>query len=254
MDKKKDRRVAIVTGSASGIGAATAMELAKRGWRVVINYSKSAGKAKEISSKCKDALLVQADVGDDADCRKLAQAALDKWGRVDALVNNAGTTKFVKHADLDGLSADDFLRIYRLNVVGPFQMARACAPALKAAKGAVVNVSSVAALLGTGSSIAYAASKAALNSVTYSLARVLGPEVRVNAVCPGYVDTPWQTGALGTERANQAAAHYSSLVPLKDYARPEDIAETIAWLIEGARQVTGETIFVDGGMHISTPR
>ena len=254
MEKKKDKKVAIITGSASGIGAATAVELSKRGWGVLINYSKSADKAKEVASKCKDSLLVQADVGEDAECRKLAQAAMDKWGRVDALVNNAGTTKFVKHADLDGLSADDFLRIYRLNVVGPFQMARACAPALKAAKGAVVNVSSVASLLGTGSSIAYAASKAALNSMTYSLARVLGPEVRVNAVCPGYVDTPWQHNALGMEKANQAAAHYSSMVPLKDYARPEDIAETIVWLIEGARQVTGETIFIDGGMHIATPR
>jgi len=247
-------KVAIVTGSASGIGAATAVELSKRGWSVLVNYSKSKEQAEKVAAKCKDAIVVQADVGDDAQCRKLVQAAMDKWGRVDALVNNAGTTKFVKHADLDGLSADDFLRIYRLNVVGPFQMARACAPALKANKGSVVNVSSVASLLGTGSSIAYAASKAALNSLTKSLARVLGPEVRVNAVLPGYVDTPWQTGALGQERANQAATHYSTLVPLKDYARPEDIAETIVWLIEGARQVTGETIFVDGGMHMATPR
>jgi 3-oxoacyl-[acyl-carrier protein] reductase len=252
MDNKT--KVAIITGSASGIGAATAIELSRRGFSVVINYSKSKEQAEKVAAKCKDAIIVQADVGDDAQCRKLVQAAMDKWGRVDALVNNAGTTKFVKHADLDGLSADDFQRIYRLNVVGPFQMARACAPALKANKGAIVNVSSVASLLGTGSSIAYAASKAALNSVTMSLARVLGPEVRVNAVCPGYVDTPWQTGALGQERANQAAAHYATMVPLKDYARPEDIAETIVWLVEGARQVTGEIIFIDGGLHIATPR
>jgi 3-oxoacyl-[acyl-carrier protein] reductase len=254
MASEKDGKAAIVTGSASGIGAATAVELSRRGFSVLINYSKSKDQAEKVAAKCKDAIVVQADVGDDAQCRRLAQAAMDKWGRIDALVNNAGTTKFVKHADLEGLSADDFLRIYRLNVVGPFQMARACAAALKANKGAVVNVSSVASLLGTGSSIAYAASKAALNSLTYSLARVLGPEVRVNAVCPGYVDTPWQTGALGAERAKQAAAHYSTLVPLKDYARPEDIADTIVWLIERARQTTGETIFVDGGMHISTPR
>jgi 3-oxoacyl-[acyl-carrier protein] reductase len=250
----ENKKVAIITGSASGIGAATALELSGRGWKVAINYSKSEAEAKQVAAKCQDAILVQADVSDDAQCRKLVQAAMDKWGRVDALVNNAGTTKFVKHADLDGLSAEDFLRIYRLNVVGPFQMVRACAAALKANKGAVVNVSSVASLLGTGSSIAYAASKSALNSLTYSLARVLGPEVRVNAVCPGYVDTPWQSNALGAERANQAAAHYSTLVPLKDYARPEDVADTIVWLIEGARQTTGETIFVDGGMHISTPR
>jgi 3-oxoacyl-[acyl-carrier protein] reductase len=251
---EKKGKVAIITGSASGIGAATAIELSRRGFSVLINYSKSKEQAEKVAARCKDAIVVQADVGDDAQCRKLMQAALDKWGRIDALVNNAGTTKFVKHADLDGLSADDFLRIYRLNVVGPFQMTRACAPALKAGKGAVVNVSSVASLLGTGSSIAYAASKSALNSLTYSLARVLGPEVRVNAVCPGYVDTPWQTNALGAERAGQAAAHYATLVPLKDYARPEDLADTIVWLIEGARQVTGETIFVDGGMHISGPR
>ena len=248
------KKIAIVTGSATGIGAATALELSKRGWGVAVNYSKSKAEAEKVAAQCKDAITVQADVGDDAECRKLVQAAMDKWGRVDALVNNAGTTKFVKHADLDGLSADDFLRIYRLNVVGPFQMARACAPALKANKGAIVNVSSVASLLGTGSSIAYAASKAALNSVTKSLSRVLGPEVRVNAVLPGYVDTPWQHNALGMAGANKAAEHYSNMVPLKDYARPEDLAETIVWLIEGARQVTGETIFVDGGLHIQPPR
>ena len=247
-------KVAIVTGSGTGIGAATAVELSKRGWHVVVNYSKSKDQAEQVLKKCPGAIAVQADVGDDEQCRKLVKSALDKWGRVDALVNNAGTTKFVKHADLDGLTAEDFLRIYRLNVVGPFQMARACAPALKANKGAVVNVSSVASLLGTGSSIAYAASKSALNSMTYSLARVLGPEVRVNAVCPGYVDTPWQHNALGMDKARQAAEHYSAMVPLKDYARPEDIADTIVWLIEGARQTTGETIFVDGGMHIQPPR
>ena len=121
---------------------------------------------------------MQADVGEDADCRRLAQAALDRWGRIDALVNNAGTTKFVAHARLEELSAEDFLRIYRVNVVAAFQMTRACAPALKQARGAVVNISSLASLLGTGSSIAYAASKAALNTLTLSLARVLGPEVR----------------------------------------------------------------------------
>jgi 3-oxoacyl-[acyl-carrier protein] reductase len=247
-------KTAIVTGSASGIGAATAIELAKRGWSVLVNYSKSKAQAEKVAAQCKDAIVVQADAGEDADCRRMVKAALDKWGRVDALVNNAGTTKFVKHPDLDGLTADDFLRIYRVNVVGPFQMARACAPALKSAKGAVVNVSSVAALLGTGSSIAYAASKAALNSLTFSLARVLGPEVRVNAVCPGYVDSPWQHNALGADGASKAAERYAAMVPLKSYATPEDVADTIVWLIEGARQITGEAIFIDGGLHIQPPR
>jgi 3-oxoacyl-[acyl-carrier protein] reductase len=247
-------KVAIITGSSSGIGAASARELSSRGWSVVVNYAHSAAEANEVAASCKDAIAVQADVVDDAECRKLAQAALDKWGRIDALVNNAGTTKFVNHADLEGLTADDFLRIYRLNVVGPFQMIRACAPALKSSHGAVVNVSSVASQLGTGSSVAYAASKAALNTMTYSLARSLGPEVRVNAVCPGYVDTPWHSNAFGAERANQIAAHYATMVPLKDFARPEDVADVIVWLIEGARQVTGEAIFVDGGLHITPPR
>ncbi len=247
-------KVAIITGSASGIGAATAIELSRRGWSVLVNYSKSEAEAKTVAAKCTGALVVQADVGDDAHCRRLAQAALAKWGRIDALVNNAGTTKFVKHGDLEGLSADDFLRIYRLNVVGPFQMTRACAAALKAQKGTVVNVSSVAAKLGTGSSIAYAASKAALNSMTFSLARVLGPEVRVNAVCPGYVDTPWQHNALGKEGSDKAAARYAAMVPLQDFATPEDVADTVVWLVEGARQVTGETLYVDGGMHITPPR
>jgi NAD(P)-dependent dehydrogenase (short-subunit alcohol dehydrogenase family) len=247
-------KVAIITGASSGIGAASALELAKRGWSVVINYSKSEAEAGAIAAQCPDGLAVRADVSDDAGCRALVQAALDRWGRLDALVNNAGTTKFVDHADLDGLTADDFLRIYRTNVVGPFQMTRAAAPALKATRGAIVNVSSVAAQLGIGSSLAYAASKAALNTMTYSLARSLGPEIRVNAVCPGYVDTPWHHNALGGERAMKVAEHYAAMVPLKDYARPEDIAEVIVWLIEGARQITGEAIFVDGGLHITPPR
>src|SRR5688500_5143815 len=125
-------KVAIITGSSTGIGAATACELAKRGRSVGINYARSAAQAAEVSAACQDAITVQADVSQDGECKKLVQAALDRWGHLDALVNNAGTTKFVDHADLDGLSADDFLRIYQLNVVGPFQMTRAAAPALKA--------------------------------------------------------------------------------------------------------------------------
>ena len=247
-------RVAIVTGSSSGIGAATALELSRRGWSVVVNCSKSADAAKQVAAQCGDAIVVQADVGRDEECRHLAQAALDKWGRIDALVNNAGTTKFVPHTKLEELSDDDFLRIFRVNVVAAFQMTRACAAALKAARGAVVNVSSLAALLGTGSSIAYAASKGALNTLTFSLARVLGPEVRVNAVCPGFVDTPWMSAGYGEQRYRELAARYAANTPLKSTCKPEDIAETIAWLVESARQVTGETIFVDSGMHIASPR
>ncbi len=247
-------KVAIITGASSGIGAASAVELARRGWSVVINYSRSEDNAKAVAEHCPSSLVVRADVAEDAQCRALAQAALDKWGRIDALVNNAGTTKFVDHKNLDGLGADDFLSIYRTNVVGAFQMTRACKPALQESRGAIVNVSSVASEVPVGSSIAYGASKAALNMMTRSLARALGPEIRVNAVCPGYVDTPWHHHAHGSERANQIAAHYASIVPAGDFARPDDVADAILWLIEGARQVTGETIFVDGGLHISPPR
>lgn len=249
------KRVAIITGSSSGIGAATALELSRRGWRVVINYSKSAEKAQKIAAQCAESISVRADVSLDADCRRLAQAALDKWGRIDALVNNAGSTKFVPHARLDDLSAEDFQRIYSTNVISSFQMARACAPALKSSgKGAIVNVSSIAAQWGTGSSIAYAASKGALNSMTYSLARVLGPEVRVNAVMPGFVETPWQTEGHGAARAAELAKGYAASNVLKATCSAEDVADSIVWLIVGAPKTTGETIFIDGGTHIGVLR
>jgi len=249
-----DPRVAIVTGSASGIGAATALELAGRGWRVVVNYSKSARQAEETAARCGEAIAVRADVADDAQCRALVQAALDKWGRLDALVNNAGTTKFVPHAELDGLSAEDFQRIYATNVIGPFQMCRAAAPALKAARGAIVNVSSLASRVATGSSIAYAASKAALNTVSMTLARVLAPEVRVNVIAPGFVDTPWLVAGYGEERYARLRETYTSIAPLKSVTQAQDVAQAAAWLIEAASQVTGQILYVDAGMHVAPPR
>lgn len=247
------RNVAIVTGGSSGIGAATARELARRGWRVAVNYAKSVDAAQALANDCGEAIAVQADVALDADCRRLAAAVLERWGGIDLLVNNAGKTKFVKHADLEGLQAEDFESIYRLNVVGGFQMVRACAPALKAARGSVVNVSSVAARLGTGSSIAYAASKAALDTMTRSLARALAPEVRVNAVAPGHVRTPWHEGR-GKAAAEEIERRYAAIAPLKAVCEPQDVAEAIAWLAEGARQVTGQILYIDGGMHIAAAR
>ncbi len=239
-------KVAIVTGGSSGMGEATAKELAKRGWNVAVVSRKKTEMA--------GILCLQGDVAEDADCRRVAKAVLDKWGRIDALVNSAGTTKFVAHADLEGLSAEDILGIFRVNLVGPFQMIRACAPALKAARGCVVNLSSVASILGTGSSIAYAASKAALNTMSVSLARALGPEIRVNVVAPGYVRTPWQVAAYGAEGAAERERQYAERAPLKAAPQPDDVAEAIAWLIEGARAVTGEIVYIDGGMHIASPR
>ena len=246
--------VCIVTGSASGIGAASAIMLAGKGARVLVNYSKSEEAARATLKACADAgadtLLVKADVAQDADCRRLAQAALDKWGRIDALVNNAGVTKFASHSDLDALSAEDFQRIYAVNVVGSYQMVRACAPAMKkGGRGAVVNVSSIAGKNGMGSSIAYAASKGALNTMTMSLARVLGPEIRVNAVCPGMVDTKWLREGYGPRYA-AIEARYRQGTALGRPATPEDVAGVIVWLIEGADLVTGDTIMVDSGMHM----
>ena len=247
-------RVAIVTGGSSGIGAAAARELGKRGWRVAIVFSKDLEKAKKIASECGEAMPVQGNVAEDADCRRAARAVLEKWGRIDALVNCAGATKFVEHRDLEGLSAEDILGIFRVNLIGPFQMIRACQGALKESRGCVVNISSVAHLLGTGSSIAYAASKAALNTMSFSLARALGPEIRVNIVSPGYVRTPWQVAAMGEAGSLQAERRYAEKAPLKSAAEPQDVAEAIVWLVEGARKVTGEIIYVDAGMHIASPR
>jgi 3-oxoacyl-[acyl-carrier protein] reductase len=233
-------KVAIVTGGSSGIGEATVKELSQRGWHV--------------AAMARHNVEFEGDVSSDADCRRVAKAVLDKWGRIDALVNAAGTTKFVAHADLEGLSADDILGIFRVNLIGPFQMIRACAEALKSSRGCVVNISSVASILGTGSSIAYAASKAALDTMSFSLARALGPEIRVNIVAPGYVRTAWQVAAHGVEGAAELERRFAERAPLKAAAEAGDVADAIAWLIEGARRVTGEIIYVDGGMHIASPR
>jgi 3-oxoacyl-[acyl-carrier protein] reductase len=246
-------KVALVTGGSSGMGEASARELAKRGWQVAIMFARNRAVADRVAGDI-NGLALQGDVAQDADCRRVAKAVLDKWGRIDALVNSAGTTKFVAHGDLEGLSADDMLGIFRVNVVGPYQMIRACAPALKEAHGCVVSLSSVAAILGTGSSVAYAASKSALETMTLSLARALGPEVRLNVVAPGYVRTPWQVTAHGADGAADLERRYAERAPLRAAAEARDAAEAIVWLIEGARRVTGQILYVDGGMHIAPPR
>jgi 3-oxoacyl-[acyl-carrier protein] reductase len=249
-------KVAIVTGSASGIGAATAIGLAKRGAKIVINYSKSEKEANDVAALVRaagaDVLIVQGNVANDDDCRKLAAAALGQWGRIDILVNNAGTTKFAAATDLDALNAEDWHTIYGVNVVGPFQMMRACVASLKEhGDGVVVNVSSLAGLAGIGSSIAYAASKGALNTLTLSLARAYAPEIRVNAVCPGFVATPWFAGRFGAEGAERIAARQAEDNPLKRVAHAEDIAESVLFLAgPAARHITGELLAIDDGLHL----
>ena len=247
-------KVALVTGSATGVGAATAIALAGRGYRVLINYSRSEREARATQTACEEAgvdtLLLQGDVADDADCRALAQAAVDRWGRLDALVNNAGVTSFAGAANWDAVDAQTFQRIVGVNALGSFQMIRACAPHLKASRGAIVNVSSIAGALGIGSSVAYIASKGALNSMTLYFARALAPEVRVNAVCPGLITTRWFIKGIGQEGFDSVKAMYEGAAPLGLASTSEDVAETVLWLVDGARTVTGELIMLDGGIHL----
>ncbi len=247
--------VVIVTGSATGVGAAAAKLLAGKGCNVVINYTKSESEARETQSECEavgiQTILCQADVSKDEDCRRMAHAAIEKWGRIDGLINNAGTTHFVNHADLEGLTADDFQRIYAVNVIGPYQMTRAVTPRMKSqGKGAIVNVSSIAGVMGVGSSIAYTASKGALNTMTLSLARALGPEIRVNTICPGFIQGRWLRGGLGDEIYEAAKAHQEQATPLRKAGTPEDMAQAAVWFIEGADLITGEILIVDAGAHL----
>jgi len=255
-----DGLCAIVTGSASGLGAATAAILAKSGARIVVNYSSSKKEAEQTADTCRaagaDVVVVQGDVSRDDDCKKIVAAAAP-WGRLDALVNNAGTTKHVAHDNLDGLSAEDFQRMFGVNTIGPFQMVRAARTLLEAgakASGrasAVVNVSSVAGIGGLGSSVAYAASKGALNTMTFSLARALAPLIRVNTVCPGYIDTPWFTKGRGEEAAKQVRDNVVARVPLKVASSAQDIAALVCFLATPqSSNMTGELVRMDAGMHL----
>lgn len=258
----KDGVCAIVTGSASGLGAATAELLAKDGARIVVNYSSSKAEAEATAEACRKAgaaevKVVQGDVSRDEDCRKIVAAAAP-WGRLDILINNAGTTRHVPHSDLDGLSAEDFQRIYAVNTIGPYQMIRAARSLLEAGAKAtgrpacVVNVSSVAGIGGGGSSVAYAASKGALNAITQSLARALAPAIRVNAVCPGYIDTPWFTKGRGEAGAKQVRDAVVAKVPLKVASTAEDIARLVCFLASPASSnMTGECVRMDAGMHLA---
>ena len=256
----KDGLCAIVTGSASGLGAATAGLLAEDGARIVVNYSHSKAEAEATADLCRkrgaEVVVVQGDVSRDEDCRKIVAAATP-WGRLDVLVNNAGTTKHVPHDKLDELSAEDFQRIYGVNTIGPYQMIRAARSLLEASAkatgrpGAVVNVSSIAGIAGNGSSIAYAASKGALNTMTLSLARALAPLIRVNTVCPGYIDTPWFTKGRGEAGAKQVRDMVVARVPLKVASTAEDIARVVCFLASPASSnMTGELVRMDAGMHL----
>jgi ketoreductase RED2 len=238
-------QVVIVTGSSSGIGEAVARSFADVGYSVVINSSKSVAEGEAVAASLPSACYVQGDITDPAAAQRLVDTALERWGRLDTLVNNAGTTVVIPHQDLEAATLDVWRKIFEVNVFGTWSMTLAALPALTEAKGSVVNVASVAGIRPTGSSIPYAASKAALNHMTVLLAKVVGPEVRVNAVAPGLIDTPW------TEDWDFVREVVQQVTPLKRTGQPEDVAEVILALARAA-YVTGQIVGIDGGLSIAT--
>jgi 3-oxoacyl-[acyl-carrier protein] reductase len=259
MPSPADRPVALITGAASGIGAATAKRLAARGCNIVVDYSRNAAGAEATAAACRalgaEALVLQADIADDAACRDLVQKTFARFGRLDILVNNAGRTRHVPAENLEALTSADFDAVFGLNVRGAFQMARAAVPVLQEAPtAAIVNISSDSGLSGDGSSLAYAASKGALNTLTLGLARTLAPRIRVNAVCPGYVDTDWALAWQDEARHARFRDEVVALSPLKLIPSADDIAEAVEWLALGARCVTGQLIVIDAGTHLTAGR
>jgi len=242
-------KVAIITGGATGIGKAAALSLAEQGVVVVINYSRSGQDAEEtlqeVTAAGGQGMTWQADVADDEKVREMVKAVAKRYGQLDILVNSAGTTNFVPLGDLEGLLEEYWDQALAVNVKGLFFCCRAAAPYLKETKGVIVNVSSRAGLTGVGSSIAYAASKGAVNTLTKSLARVLAPDIRVNAVAPGIVMTRWVAGREDHIKRG------SKDVPMGRSCEAKDVAEVIVSLITSAGMVTGQTIVVDGGMHMA---
>ena len=238
-------RVALVTGSATGIGRATALLLAQRGLAVAVNYSRSENEAKETYEEVKRrgvaAILCRCNVADEAEVRAMVHRCREELGGLDVLVNNAGTTRFIDHADLDALTDEVWNEILGVNLMGTFYCCRAALPLLQERQGAIVNVTSIAGLQGDGSSIPYAASKAAGNCLTKSLARAFAPQVRVNAVAPGPVQTRWL--ADHQERVER----YVQQTPMRQAATPEQVAEVVAFLALDASLVTGQVLIVDGG-------
>lgn len=258
-------RIALVTGSATGLGRSVAVKLAERDADVIVNYSRSASEAEETADLCRasgaQVEVVQANVADVDGCRTLADAA-QRRGRLDILVNNAGITRHARdHSDLDALSKADFMDTYEVNVVGPYLMLQATKPLLEAAykstgrASTVLNTSSIAGVKGIGSSVAYAASKGALNTMTLSLARALAPAIRVNAICPGFIGTRWFKDTMDAEAFEDTLRSVEALTPLGVASGPDDIADTaLFFLSDAARHVTGELLLVDAGMHLGKGR
>ncbi len=249
-------KFALVTGGGTGVGKATALRLAKEGCHVAVNYSRSKDEAEETAHEVRGlgvkCLTVQADVGDDAACRAMVAAAEQEFGRVDILVNSAGTTKFIAADDLEAVTDEIWQQIYRVNVLGPFHCIRAVKePMLRAGGGAIVNVSSVAARTANGSSIAYCCSKAALDNLTLSMARVLAPLIRVNGVAPGLISSRWVAQNLGQAAWEKTLKAFEERTPLGRVCTPDDVAAAVMSFITGSPLITGQTLVVDGGMMIA---
>jgi len=248
-------KAAIITGGGTGVGRATAIRLAKLGCSVAVNYSRSRDGAEAAAAEAEKAgvkaIAVQADVAADADCRALVQAAEKAFGRLDVLINNAGTTRFIPHGDLEAVTEEDWANIMGVNLRGPFQVTRAARSLLEASGDAdVVMTSSVAGIIGTGSSIPYCASKAALNNLTITLARAIAP-IRVNGVAPGFIDGEWLQQGFG-DNYEAIKAGMMAKVPLGKVSTPDDVAAAIVSLITGSDLVTGHVMPVEGGMLIGS--
>ena len=244
-------KAAVVTGASRGVGRATALVLADGGCSVLVNYSSSKDAAEavaeEVRAKGVQSIAFQADVADDAACRTMIDAAYKEFGRLDILVNNAGTTEFVRHDDLEGATSEMWDRILGVNLKGPFQCIRAAHNYLKDSGSAeVVNVSSVAGVAGTGSSVPYCASKGGLINLGTTMARALGPEIRVNTVAPGFIEGDWLQAGLG-ENYDKAKAAIEAKAVLHKVCKAEDVAAAIMAFITGSDMVTGQTIVCDGG-------
>lgn len=244
--------VALVTGGGTGVGAATALRLARRGYHVLVMYRSSAAEAEAVVADCRaagvEAAAIRGDVAQDADCRAAADEAASRWGRIDALINSAGTTQFTDFSDLEAQNAEDFQRVYAVNAIGAYQMARAAAPLMTPGGiGAVVNISSIAGQTGNGSSIAYVVSKGALNSLTLALARLLSPTIRVNAVVPGLIDSGWFLQGMDQARFETIRDGFAAASALRSVCTPDDIAQAAEFLAVDATKMTGQLMAVEGG-------
>ena len=246
-------RVALVTGGGTGIGRAVCLALAAAGAGVAVNYSRSAAEAEATAAEARElgvsAVALQGDVSQEADAKALVAATVDRLGSLDVLVNNAGTTRFIPFPDLESVTDEVWRNILGVNLMGPWYVSRAAAPHLKAGRGCIVNVASIAALRASGSSLPYGVSKAALTQLTRALAVALAPEVRVNAVNPGLVSTRWFRQPFGEERAAAQEEAFAGRTPLGFVTTAEQVAQAVMGLVM-ADAVTGQHLVVDGGVSV----